>query len=534
MCEVGQEGEPRIITPWAPQVELPNLGALEDAEVELVQQGLQQELIVLARKDPNVFVALHFMRAQHPMHIEWQDLLSEHSRILIAAPRGCGKSTQISVLRCLWEIGNSLAIRIKEVSVSQTRAKKNLQEIGRHIVECPSGVCQAVFPDMQPDPDKAWSSEQINVLRPKGTLDSRDSTVEAWGVTSSPEGGRADIILYDDITSLQTSVVEERSRDNITNAFEGTWADVKSGPQARFWYICTLWHEDDCSMRVIKNPAWQHRVYGVADDFNSIESWHGSSFDLPIPGGQDWTKEAYEAECQERGVFVFNRSHRNRPMDESVRLFRREFFYGDDNSDGSIVYGISPDDPEFAEYTRYTGVDLGIGLKKTNCPSVIFTVAVADGTGSLPKGTRIPIDIRRGHWTSPNTARQLIDVYETYHPNAVMVENNYYQQALIDWMEDMDGVNLPLEAHRTGSQKMDLNEGIPLLAAEFQRGNWVIPMKFRHPDGCVCPWCVWLYEMVNWYPGSKKTDTVMALWIAQRAIKFRARQAGGFGIWNFG
>lgn len=510
-----------------------SLSKLPEKDLDFLEESLQAYVIELARKDPNVFIALHFGKPQHPMHKDWQRLLSKHQRVMVAAMRGSGKSTQISVLRCLWELGNRPDLQIKLISVREDRAQKNLGGIARHITDCPAGVCQLVFPNLRPDPTRSWASTKINIVRPPGTMDSGDSSVEAWEITSSPEGGRAHLMVFDDITSYQTSIVEERKRESIKEAFNGTWLDVKAGPASKIWYLCTLWHKSDCSYDLIHKPGWKSKVYLISDDFERVETNEGDSFPFPIPTAEgSWGKEEYINEYKVRGPFRFNRSYRNRPVDDATRLFKSWMLYGNEKQRGAIRYGIPPWDQRFSEYPKYCGVDLGIGKERHNKPSVVVTIAVSNGFHGIPRGTRIVLDIRRGKWTSPDTARQLVAVYDEYRPEIIKVENNYYQQALIDWLKDLEGISLPIEAHFTGSQKMDLDQGIPLLASEFERGMWIIPLQTEHSDECSCNVCLLVRELLDWYPGASSTDLVMSAWMAQRAAKMVEGFSGGFAVFE--
>lgn len=512
-----------------------DLSALSDEQIGVLREGLTEHLIEVAREDPNVFIALHFGKPPHEMHKQFQQIATDHQRFLLAAMRESGKSTQIT-LRALWELGKNPALRVKFISVNKKRAAKFLEFMAKNIKDPRHGkITRLVFPELRPDSNRSWSSDQINVIRPPDTIDDRDPSVEAWGINSSPEGGRADLLIFDDITSLETSVLEPRTRAQITEVFKGTWLDIKAGPKTRYWYLCTLWHEDDCSHHVMKTPGWESFVYRISDDFSKIESNRGEEFPLPYPsaGGAEWNPDTLKDEYKARGAFYFNRSFRNNPTSEESRLFKREMFYGGKGFVGAIKYGIPPSHEKFKHYPKYSGVDLGIGQTEEHKPSVIFTVAVADGSDeSIPEGTRIPIDIRRGNWNSPDTARQLVEMYSELRPEVIKVENNYYQQALIDWIGDIQNIDLPLQPHFTGSQKLHPQHGIPLLAAEFERDRWHIPMRSPHDDVCNCTICQWIKEMLDYSIDAKSTDLVMACWFSQRGIKEAEMFSGGYGVWS--
>lgn len=163
-----------------------------------------------------------------------------------------------------------------------------------------------------------------------------------------------------------------------------------------------------------------------------------------------------------------------------------------------------------AGWRFYVGVDLA-GKKRPG--NVIFTLAV-DPT----RDVRVPVDIRRGAWTSDQTARQIVEVYRKFSPDVIMVENNGYQQSLIDWMRVLPGVpSLPIYAHTTGANKINPEIGIISLQVEFDGRMWEIYLP-DHGIVCDCAWCVWAEEMRG-HPAATSTDCVMACWFAREGIR---------------
>jgi hypothetical protein len=163
----------------------------------------------------------------------------------------------------------------------------------------------------------------------------------------------------------------------------------------------------------------------------------------------------------------------------------------------------------------FVGVDLA-GAKRPG--NVIVVVALDPITHR-----RYPIEILAGAWTSPETATKLGEVHMR-HPNVrvIMVENNGYQQALIDWIKSSKGDHsywYKIEAFTTGENKHAPQTGLPSLEVEFANGAWVIPAdEFEgHPPTCRCPWCVWKGEFRD-YPMGATTDHVMGTWFAREAV----------------
>lgn len=159
-------------------------------------------------------------------------------------------------------------------------------------------------------------------------------------------------------------------------------------------------------------------------------------------------------------------------------------------------------------WPTFAGVDLA-GDKR---PGNVIFVAAVDPTTER----RYPVEVLRGNWKSPEMASKLAGVRER-HPNlrVIMVENNGYQQSLVDWIKQTPGDNsywYMVESYTTGfASKVNPIYGLPGLDIEFKNKAWVIPSsEFEgHPPHCVCGWCVWKEEVKD-YPMGAQCDTVMA------------------------
>ncbi len=108
---------------------------------------------------------------------------------------------------------------------------------------------------------------------------------------------------------------------------------------------------------------------------------------------------------------------------------------------------------------------------------------------------------------------------DKHNAGFVVVENNAYQQALIDWMKTI-GSNVNIIPFTTGKQKADEFLGLPGLAAEFANGLWEIPFSEEHGPvglGCTCGKCMLIAELEEHPFGD--CDTVMAIWFARFAAQ---------------
>jgi hypothetical protein len=212
-------------------------------------RALEEKAATVAQEDINFFCE-YVMRdekgnafVQFPLHKIWHGFINlcESHRIspVILAPWGSGKSQQIAIARVLWEIGRNPSIRIKLVCNSDDNAKLRVASIGRYIKD--SKEYHAVFPEVVPDRDAFWSAHALFVKR-KGQ--SVDPTVDAKGILSTGIGGRADLIVFDDIVDMRNAIEQPALRQKVKDSFSNVWMS-RLDVDGRAWYIATAWHHDD-------------------------------------------------------------------------------------------------------------------------------------------------------------------------------------------------------------------------------------------------------------------------------------------------
>lgn len=446
-----------------------------------------------------------------PMHRAWQNAITTHPYCVIVSPKDHRKTTSISVERTLYELGRNRNIRIKIISHSDGLSCDILEEVKGHIGK-EGGRYHDIFPDLTSKGATCWSRSQVTLARERV---SKDSSVEACGVLSSATGGKADLLIFDDVVCFKNAILNPSMRPQVIDAVLGNWMDIKSGPNARIIYIATPWHRDDCTARMQKTPRFKVFKYAIDKDFNPV--WK-----------ERWPREALVEEYRTRGAMYFNPAFRGQVVTDFDKVFNRE----------SIRRCCVPRDSlpkNIYDLPKFTGVDLAIGQSRAAKYTVIFTLAFDE-----EKKIRYPIDIRRERLSSPDTAREILDVADQFSPEMIVVENNFYQQSLIDWLEDLSGIELPIEPFTTGaSQKRSLDFGVPSMSTDFQNGRWVIGLDEGEFDwdldrGCGCSTCQWLEEMLD-YPYGTFSDTVIGGYLAREGSRKWAGDAvgnTGFATWE--
>ncbi len=470
---------------------------------------LKKKIIEQARVDPKVFIDYVFRYESVPMHHHWQDFVSNNLFGQILAPRDHGKTEQLTIGRVLWEIGKNPNLRIKIACEAEDLAHKIISRISATIMR--NERYKEVFPNIRPSPVGSWTKSQLTVER---TEDHKDPSIEGAGVLTSSTGGRADLIIFDDIAGLRNTLYFPRMREQVKEAFYSNWLNLLHGPKARWFLIGTPWHVQDIIWEIKNNESIPNsNEYVVDSDFNS-----------PWP-------EHCPSDFLKMRLSILKKKHYNRAY-RLIPISDEEAWINGSAVTACIDRTLTVHDVlSNPELVRFTGIDLGHREGPDACPSVIYTIA------RTPTGKRIPCDIRISHEGSIlELGRVIIDVWETLKPSLVFCENNAAQKYVVDLIKGIGPVGLPIEGYFTGNQKMNIEVGVPSLLAEVEAGAWVIPLGAggEHDESCKCGYCQWLNEVRD-FPLTSQ-DVLMASYLALEALRkvTEARnRTGGFSIWNW-
>lgn len=193
--------------------------------------------------------------------------------------------------------------------------------------------------------------------------------------------------------------------------------------------------------------------------------------------------------------------------------------------------------PTFASVANQAGwpAVAGVDLSSKKRPgNAIVVVRVEPGTRR-----RFVVDARFGKWSAPALARQLREVDDVHRPLVFKVEDNGYQEALIDMIADRKSEYpywMRVEATTTtGGKKGSAELGLPALELEFSHGAWVFPAlecegvdsaelseaELAELDGreIRARHFARLFSELEGHPFAAHSDGVMALWFARQGIE---------------
>lgn len=192
------------------------------------------------------------------MHLAWVWHLTycwnRGLHAVVWAPFGSGKS-QLATGFLAWLIGRNPQLRVKVVCNGDENAGARV-EGAKALMETPE--YRDVFPGIKPG--RKWNNRAAYVERVGSAL---DPTLHARGVETKGIGGRADVILFDDVVDDLNSQ-EYLQRKKVKLAVHQKWMSRVDARAGRVWWVCTPWHVDDASHELLALPNWCTLVQRVS------------------------------------------------------------------------------------------------------------------------------------------------------------------------------------------------------------------------------------------------------------------------------
>lgn len=359
--------------------------------------------IINSRIDVNCFIEYCFKDditdspiKQQPFHKDIQRKFASGKDSLIEVPRSHGKTTQVA-LWIIWKLGQNPNLRIKYVCQAENKAAERCQYVQNQILHNPK--VRAVFPSLVPSTKmEDWSKHKFTVQR---SIFSKDCTFEASGILSSATGGRADIIVFDDIIDMRNALLQPAYRQTVKQYYKAVWVNMVEPTTGQKVYICTPYHEDDLTAELKKGTNYDVLSIPIPDDLTPL--W-----------ADRWGREALLKLKKDIGTIEFARAMHLRVMSDADRIIRPEWIQWYDNQ------------PDLNGYV--VAVDPAISTRDNADYSVIIVL------GYDYNGNSYIVDMVREHLSFMELLLRLQSVYNQYKPVAVGIETIAYQKAIAEFL----------------------------------------------------------------------------------------------------
>ena len=349
---------------------------------------------------------------------------------------------------------------------------------------------KAIMPDMETkmlftlDITKVYEEEYDDYVYDL-SVNIESSFCSIWAILHN-----SDYLIFDDAVEFNNTIKHPALIQMVKEAFYNNWLNLLEPDGFGWCMIGTIWTQMDLHWEYHQKPLKYKKIYRI--NLETLE---------PI-WPEHWPKERLIERYNSMPLKAFARAFANLPISREDAVFNRE------NIEACIVYN----DPKYyREKCDYViiGVDLAISQKKTAANTAIFVMGVIKEKNKL-----VALHAEYGKWTSPETVNAITKNFEDWKADIIVVENNQYQEALIQWLNEFNR-ELPVQTHFTTSAKHDPEIGLPSMALEFERKKWIIPIgKLPHDVDCKCGKCKWIEELTM-YPFGETSDIVMASYFAR-------------------
>lgn len=513
----------------AKQIVAPPVTMLEALEALMAVATAHRDLRKAIAKHSVAFFASYYLGITLADHqVNWANKVIKTSRGLIIAPVGHGKTELISKVLALWVIANNKNARILLLGETERTAIKNLNVIKYELRYNKRLIADyGVFYSSR----NKWDASAIEVVRHKNL---KDYSFQAVGATGAITGGRFDYIIADDLIG-RLSALKAEVREKTFENFQST-IKTRLEPDGIIWLIGTRKHFDDIYGRLIKNPLWtvihDRAIIREPADWEMVKLEkpiirpNGTEqYFIPVIHGEDrgeclWPEmrpmELLLLERMDNGTIVFSREWQGDVVDDETTSFRIQWLENCRDEGRSYIAGAIPKEVRDQYRVIVLGMDPSLVTSEKRAEARDtdnFVGALIGLRKDSPKHDLLGLYLHRG-LTPDATQKRVKVIHDNTLPHYFAIETNSFGE-IVRWnlIHKMDLGRL-IE-HKTGKNKSDLYEGVPMLSPLFENGMISLPYKTAE-DKALTDMLIKEFHGLGVEPHD---DIVMATWIAETLIQ---------------
>jgi hypothetical protein len=490
--------------------------------------------ILRARRDPAFFVEYCIPHdktnksiVNAPFHRAWHEFFSNTRLGVISAAVEHGKTLQIGVGRLLWEIGNDPELRCMIICASEDRAVEILSRIKKHIRL--NKRLHEVFPHLRrsSNPEDEWSRRTITVER----TTTGDPTIQARGPGAKDIlGARLDLVIIDDLLNDEntgTKYARDKLHSWLDDVVMSRVVDILDGEEpseddvfGRVFFIGNPWNSDDLLARLSRLKAWRAMVTSAVE--NPDDPPHEWRPTWPA----QWPLRRLMARRDSTLPHSFARKYLCRVLSDDIRRFAKAWI------DHMFAQGrglqLLDKQPKYkgSRMRCFTGSDYGIGKKKKDAETVLFTIAIEP----VPPFRRVVVNIQAGRWKGHEILSRAAKTCRAFD-SELCTESNVAQRWMGQFAREFEGLSVR-QLPTTGKNKWDEDYGVESIAVEMRSGLWIAPTG---PNGTqsaatTVAWeteyddlAQWAQDMYDFDPDTHTGDRLMAAWKAREGARLFMR-----------
>lgn len=396
----------------------------------------------------------------------------------------------------IWEAWRRPGCEICIFSETQPQAEERLSKVKLEIENNPR------LSHLR-DPN-CWSATKIRLTT--------GSVIYARGFGVKVRGMHPHLIILDDVVSEQ-AMYSELIRQRQWTYYSGAVRQMLV-PGGRIVCVGTPQHSDDLYARFEQNSEWFFKRYTALDE---------STGQPLFP--QRYTLDRLLARKAEIGEIQFAREFLCRSISTGMSMFPDEFFNSAPFKQHMYKLGSKLADGRPARtwwHSKgirrfYIGVDISTAVNVKGDWFVVFVVGLDD------YGNRWIVDIIREHGLGYEEQKAtIVETAKLWRADLTCIEGNAAQS--IYGQEIRKETDIAVHLHFTGSEKHDLQKGIPGMRLLFEGQKYRAP---RGDDESIVLTDIFIGEMQAWtfskikgvVSVAKYDDVAMAAYMCEKAIE---------------
>ncbi len=398
-------------------------------------------------------------------HMRWVKAATDPKirRLLIICPPAGAKTEWMGVINSSWAIGNNPEIRIGYITHSDSLSTARSMAVRDRISE--DAMYHAIFPGVRLNEKRGQAQERWFVMRKdKGP----HPTFRACGFEGSITGNRFDLLIVDDMCTLENTRTEEQ-RDKIEEYFNQTLM-TRLSPNGKVIVIMTRWHHDDLAGRLLKKGTWW-LIHTPAVE-NGVSYWP-----------KEWPMWALNEKLDELGSRAFEGQYQGRPTAEI----------------GNILQW-------FPEYNRVPPLKFTMHRWDTawsEKQSADYSAMVSIGLGE--DNHMYVLSAWRDRLETHDLIEAIPAIADRENPTYVVLEHTGQAERAAEQVRKQTRWPVILEKAKVG---MDKTARVNAAAPLFEGGKVLFPARFHSNYG---PWVGQLISECKEFPRGKDDDMVDAL-----------------------
>lgn len=434
-----------------------------------------------------------FLVSEH--HETWSDLVSEHRRICILAPRDHGKSHFFTFAYPIWmawrfpnKSGFIFSATQQQARDILERIKDEIEANPRLVHLLPTGI------------NRKWSANEIRLANGHRIL--------ARGMGTKVRGAHPQYVVLDDALNDETAYSELVRTKQIDYFRKAITPMVHTS--GTIIVVGTPFHATDLYGVLRTNEVYSYAKFQAWDSKTKTALWP-ERFDEP----------ALEERLKEIGSVAFARELMCNPVSDDTSLFPDWLFRQPDVLQPAMRLGMPKKFWDQFDIEIFMGMDFAISTNVGADETVIWVMGVDRW------GVRWLVDVfvQRG---MPYRAQKskAIEMWKRYDPSMVFLEANQMQRIFGDTL--ITDTDMPITKFTTrGEEKNDLIKGLPSLRILLENRKFRLPYGDAHTVEMVEKFITqmrdWTFEQGKPTHVGDHDDMTMACWICDQAI----RQGGG-------